>query len=195
MKGQFGIMAVIAVMAASGGYFVARLASPEVDPGRQVTRSAAMEKGVSAPEEMVGQRRPEFTLTDAAGRTVTADRFDGQVLLLNFWASWCAPCVEEMPMLSQFQRDYAGKGVTVLGIALDEPERAREFAGQLQLSYTVLFGLPEAMLVGRRYGNRTGMLPYSVLVGPDGLIYWTRLGVLERTQLESQLTALRSVRG
>jgi thiol-disulfide isomerase/thioredoxin len=119
------------------------------------------------------------------------DRFDGQVLLVNFWATWCAPCVEEMPMLSQFQRDYAGQGVVVVGIALDDPRRAQEFARELEVDYPLLFGLADAMVVGRSYGNRTGMLPYSVLVDAAGVIRWARLGILDRGELEAQLSALR----
>ena len=189
------MMAAVAVLAAGGGYFAARLVSPPPDHrSLQPSAPLATDQGPAA-TEMLGQRRPDFVLADAAGRTVTADAFDGQVVLVNFWATWCTPCVEEMPMLSQLQQDHAGQGVTVVGIAVDEPERAREFARSLQLDYTVLFGLPEAMLAGRRYGNGSGMLPYSVLVDRAGVIRWTRLGAVQRGQLEDQLRSLRPERG
>jgi len=182
-------MAAVAVMAASGGYFFAMRLSPSPTPGPPAERFAP--GAVPAPENLLGQRRPDFSLADSAGQRVSADRFDGQVLLVNFWATWCAPCIEEMPMLSQFQRDYAGQGVAVVGIALDDPRRAQEFARELGVGYTLLFGLADAMVVGRRYGNRAGMLPYSVLVDAAGIIRWTRLGILDRGELEAQLTALR----
>lgn len=182
-------MAAVAVMAASGGYFFAMRLSPPPNPGPPAER---LERGaVPAPENLLGQRRPDFSLADATGQLVSADSFHGQVLLVNFWATWCTPCVEEMPMLSQFQRDYAGQGVAVVGIALDDPRRAQEFARELGVGYTLLFGLADAMVVGRHYGNRAGMLPYSVLVDAGGVIRWTRLGVLHRGELEAQLTALR----
>jgi peroxiredoxin len=170
-------------MAASSGYFVARMLSPPADP-------ASIQPEPAAAAELLGQRRPDFILADATGQAVSIDRFNGRVLLVNFWATWCAPCVEEMPMLSQLQRDYAAQGFSVVGIALDEPQRAREFAEELGIDYPLLFGLADAVVVGRRYGNATGMLPYSVLVDASGVIRWTRLGVLDRSQVETQLASV-----
>lgn len=175
-------------MAASTGYFVARMLAPAAVPARAAILPPAA--GLNAAAELVGERRPDFTLADAAGRPVSAERFDGQVMLVNFWATWCTPCVEEMPMLSQLQRDYAGRGFSVVGIALDEPQRARAFAQELGVDYPLLFGLADAMVVGRRYGNGTGMLPYSVLVDANGIIRWTRLGVLDPAQVESELASV-----
>jgi thiol-disulfide isomerase/thioredoxin len=185
-------MAAVAVLAAGAGYFVARLVSPPDVPGRTSAPPAVGQPpGNGVAPDLVGQRRPDFRLADVAGRPVSADAFDGRILLVNFWATWCAPCVEEMPMLSQFQRDYAASKVSVVGIAVDEPERARQFAQELAVDYPLLFGLPEAMLVGRSYGNHSGMLPYSVLIDVHGTVRWTRLGTLERDQLEAQLAALK----
>jgi thiol-disulfide isomerase/thioredoxin len=111
--------------------------------------------------------------------------------LLNFWATWCAPCVEEMPMLSRLQRDYSGRGLRVVGITVDDPVRARAFAQDLGLDYPLLFGTGEAMLVGRRYGNASGMLPFSVLIDAAGVVRWTHLGAIRREQLETQLAELK----
>lgn len=178
-------------MAATGGYFVATLVSPaalRATPPAVQTDAAVLTP--PAPENLIGERRPDFALADANGRMVSSDSFDGDVLLLNFWATWCTPCVEEMPMLSRMQQQFAGQGVNIVGIALDDPERARQFAAGLGVEYTVLFGLADAMLVGRRYGNRAGMLPYSVLVDRAGTIRWTRLGILDRIGLETRLAEL-----
>ena len=188
MRRQLIIVAAVAVMAASTGYFVARMLAPAAVPARAAIQPAAA--GLNAAAAVVGERRPDFTLADGAGQPVSAERFDGQVMLVNFWATWCTPCVEEMPMLSQLHRDLAGQGFAVVGIALDDPGRAQEFARELELSYPALFGLADAMLVGRRYGNRAGMLPYSVLIDANGIIRWTRLGALDRSQIEAQLASL-----
>jgi len=188
---QFVILALVALLAAAGGYFVAmRLGEPPLSATTPVTNAA-----VPTPEALIGQRRPDFSLADAAGNPVAAADFDGQALLLNFWATWCAPCVEEMPMLSRLQREHAGQGLRVVGISVDDPGRAQAFAEGLGLEYPVLFGAGPsgagaAMLVGRRYGNASGMLPYSVLVDAGGIVRWTHLGAVRREQLEAQLAAL-----
>jgi thiol-disulfide isomerase/thioredoxin len=185
-------MALVAVLAAGSGYWIAKLLSPPIgseDPTMLSQPADAL--GVAPPVDLVGQPRPDFQLVDAAGQTLSVDAFDGRVLLVNFWATWCAPCVDEMPMLSQLHQDYAGQDFAVVGIALDDPERAQKFARKLQVGYPVLFGRADAMLVGRRYGNREGLLPYSVLVDASGIIRWTRRGILQRSEIEAQLAALR----
>ncbi|MCL4403042.1 MAG: TlpA family protein disulfide reductase, partial [Acidobacteria bacterium] len=72
----------------------------------------------------VGDTAPQFSITTDGGRTITAASFGGKLLVLNFWATWCPPCVQEMPSLDQFQRNLAGNGVVVLGISMDKDERA-----------------------------------------------------------------------
>lgn len=182
---QYLVMAGVGVLAAAGGYFAARILD---GPAPSVTVPSA---AAPAAESLVGRQRPDFSLSDAAGTPVSAADFDGQPLLLNFWATWCAPCVEEMPMLAELQRDHAQNGLQVVGIAVDEPERAQAFAGELGLDYPLLYGLGEAMLVGRQYGNASGMLPYTVLVDADGLVRWTHLGALDRAVLEERIAELR----
>jgi thiol-disulfide isomerase/thioredoxin len=118
---------------------------------------------------------------------VSAGDFDGQVWLANFWATWCAPCVEEMPMLSLLQQQYADEGVNIVGIALDDAQRASEFAAELGLGYRILVGKTDVVLTGRDFGNATGMLPFSVLVDAAGIIRWTHLGALSREELTEQI--------
>lgn len=186
------ILLAVAVAAAAAGYFLARGIDPRdaAGPERLPSRAATAGEAVTG-EELLGHPRPDFTLRDVSGTEVTAGDFDGTVLLLNFWASWCAPCVEEMPMLSDLQRDHAERGLQIIGIALDDPQRARAFAEGMQLGYPLLFGMADAMQVGRRYGNRSGMLPYSVLVDQRGIVRWTHLGALSREALEARLAELR----
>ncbi len=183
-------MAVVALVASSGGYFLAMVWNPP--RGSQVPEapgSGAM--ATPSTDDLLGQRRPDFTLRNTEGIEVSADDFDGAVLLVNFWATWCSPCVEEMPMLSGLQQKYAGEGVKIIGIALDDADRAREFAADLSIKYPVLVGQADVVLTSRRFGNTTGMLPFSVLVDANGIIRWTRLGALTREELEKQIQALR----
>jgi len=185
-------MVVVAFIASSGGYFLAKflISPPEfAEPG---TGSAAyaMPSALSA-DDLLGQRRPDFTLSDINGTPVSASDFEGNVWLVNFWATWCTPCVEEMPMLSRLQQEYSGQGVKIVGIALDDENRASEFAASMAISYPILVGQADVVITGRQYGNNTGMLPFSVLVDTNGIIQWTHLGPLTREELEHQIQQLR----
>jgi len=184
-------MIAVAVMAASGGYFLAMILAPgsaqrQAQPSG-ISATAMAEEQV---QDMLGQRRPDFTLRNSAGAAVSAADFDGSILLVNFWATWCTPCVEEMPMLSALRERYEQQNVEIVGIALDDPQKAGDFAEQLNIAYPVLLGTTDAILVGRQFGNRAGMLPYSVLLDRAGLIQWTHLGALDREELEAQIQAL-----
>lgn len=182
------IMVAVALVAVSSGYFLARAISP-ADNGNQEWVGLPESGGSQVPvtEGLLGQMRPDFTLHDTAGEVVSASDFDGHAWLVNFWATWCEPCVEEMPMLSEVQRDFADKGVKVVGIALDDAERAREFAANIGVEYPILVGKTDVVLAGRKFGNSTGALPFSVLVDDQGVIRWVRLGALKREELEKEL--------
>ena len=93
-------------------------------------------------------------------------------------------------MLSDLQLNFANRGLQVVGIALDDPHKAGDFAEQLGIAYPVLVGTTDAILVGRRFGNRAGMLPYSVLVDSDGIVRWAYLGALDKQELETQIQSL-----
>lgn len=183
------ILLLVGLLAAGGGFFVAMmLGSRPSGPAPQMTRLEPVQ-AVTA-EDVTGQRRPDFVHADSDGAMVSAEQFDGRVLLLNFWATWCQPCVEEMPMLSQLQQEFSGSGLSVVGIALDDADRARRFAAELGVTYPVLLGAADVVVTGRRYGNDTGMLPYSVLIDRSGVIRWTHLGALDRSELIRQIESL-----
>jgi peroxiredoxin len=143
-----------------------------------------------SPQELVGQRRPDFTLGATDGRFVSAADFDGRVTLLNFWATWCLPCREEMPMLTEIHADYSARGVEIVGIALDDVAAARAFADELGIAYPILVGTADVMSTARLYGNRSGLLPYSVLVDRRGIVRRTWLGALDRYDLKTELELL-----
>lgn len=177
MNRQLPALLAVALLAAAAGYFAAM----------HFAQEATEEPGGGS---IVGQHRPDFSHLDTSGRTVSAGDFDGTVMLVNFWATWCEPCVEEMPMLSGLRQALAERGFEVVGIALDEPERAEAFAADLGLVYPVLLGEADTVVTGRRYGNDTGMLPYSVLVDRQGVVRWSKLGALERAELEREIKRL-----
>ncbi len=102
----------------------------------------------------------------------------GRTVLVNFWATWCGPCVTEIPVLDALHAAHADAGFSVLGVALDTPEAVRAFVAETPFTYPTLVG-EAALDVMTRLGNQTGALPFSVLLGPDGQILDTHLGVLD----------------
>lgn len=183
MNRTFLIMAAVAFLAAISGYFVARSMGTGEARAPEVSQPAEV-------EDLLGTVRPDFTLQGIDGLPVSASDFDGRVWLINFWATWCKPCVDEMPMLSELRSQEVGTGLEVVGIALDDADRARQFAEELSIAYPILVGKADVVLTGRRYGNSTGLLPFSVLIDADGIIRWTHLGALEREALMNQVGSL-----
>ena len=112
-------------------------------------------------------------------------------MLLNFWATWCAPCREEMPELRDLSREYAGQGLTVVGVAtLDDPAAVREFIDELDIRYPILVGMDEAMEIAQRYGNNRATLPYTALIDRDGLVRHVFAKKVSREQLEPLILEL-----
>lgn len=102
--------------------------------------------------------------------------YPGRPLLINVWASWCGPCIEEMPELERYARSQPKDGLQVIGLALDSPENIRDFLGRVPVSYPILVDTPGPADASVWLGNRKGVLPYSVLVGADGEILKQKVG-------------------
>jgi thiol-disulfide isomerase/thioredoxin len=134
------------------------------------------------------QPRPDFTLKDLEGIPRSITEWDGHVVLVNFWAPWCKPCREEMPMLMQLQQDYGGQGLRILGVAIDDPEPVRRFASELRVNYVLLAELMPALAVQDAYGDTR--LPYSVLIDRQGRIVYRKAGELTRAEIEAELLPL-----
>ena len=181
---------LIAILAAGSGFFIAMMIGPNGSGAETTTTGMSISESPRA-EDLVGKRRPDFSHTDTSGAILSSGDFDGNILLVNFWATWCQPCVEEMPMLAELQQERAGDGLQVVGIALDDAERAAQFASGLGIDYPILVGQTDVVLTGRRYGNSSGMLPFSVLVDRTGIVRWTRLGVLDKLELERQISLIK----
>lgn len=139
--------------------------------------------GAAVPQQLA----PGFSLTDLAGRKLDLDTFRGQVVLLNFWATWCAPCRAEIPEFVDLQSKYRDLGLQVIGISLDdEVQPVRAFIRQIKMNYRIALG--DAGLA-ERYGGILG-LPVSFLIGCDGRIYARHSGRADTTQIERELKPL-----
>ena len=124
-----------------------------------------------------GEPIPAVDIADLEGRAVTLPgTYAGRPILINFWASWCAPCVKEMPELQRFSAAQGRNGVQVVGIALDDRAAVRAFLQRVAVSYPILLDAPGPADASVRLGNPKGVLPYSVLVSADGRLLKQRIG-------------------
>lgn len=160
------------------GTALAWLSNRAQDPGRAPESELAL-----------GQSHPGFNLPALDGERVDADRFAGRAMLVNFWATWCAPCRREMPALQAASRRH-GESLAVVGIALDDPEKVASFVDELGIEYTILAGQDEVLDVQREWGNSAGAMPYSVLVDPDGIVRWRHYGEVTAEELEEALAGV-----
>lgn len=118
------------------------------------------------------------TMIDTRGQPMELARFRGQPLILNFWARWCAPCRDEIPELNALQTGYAGRGLRVLGIALEnEPEKVREFLAAYGANYPVALAREQGLPLMRAFGNDGGLLPFTLLIDRKGNILLRKYGV------------------
>ena len=129
---------------------------------------------------------------DLEGRTRRLLEWHGQVIVCNFWATWCAPCREEVPLLVAAKQQYAAKGLEVVGIGIDQAAKIRDFAANYQVNYPMLVAGSEAIDMMRNLGNKAGALPYTVLLDRSGGVAGQRLGAFHKEELAEVLTRLLS---
>lgn len=129
------------------------------------------------------------TFPDLDGRPDAMSRWQGGVVVVNFWATWCPPCVEEMPDLQRIHDEYGDRGVTVVGLGIDAPSALRRFREQHGLTMPLYAAGAAGSEVGRSLGNGSGALPYTVLIGQDGRIVQARLGQIKPAELRGWLNA------
>jgi len=127
------------------------------------------------------------TLADADGTPRSLAQWRGTPVIVNFWATWCEPCVREMPDLQRLSETYASRGVQVLGLAIDEPARIRGFRDQLQLTLPLFAAAAAGSELMRALGNGSGALPYTVLIGRTGSVLWRHLGQIDPEHLRKEL--------
>jgi peroxiredoxin len=135
---------------------------------------------------------PGFTLTDASGKTVRLADFRGKVVLLNFWATWCPPCMREIPWFTEFQAKYEAEGLVVLGVSMDEGgwDAVRPLLGKMPVNYRMMLGNDA---VAKEFGG-VNSLPSTFLIDRAGRVAVTHEGIVDRTALERELHSLLASR-
>ena len=154
------------------------------------TNQQVIVKSQAQATEIVGQALPDFEAADLNDTLRSIREWEGQVLLINFWATWCAPCRREMPDLMALHDELAGQA-TVIGIALDYPEAVKDYVEELGIDYPILIAddLAGTRIV-RKLGNTNGLLPYSVFVDRQGMVRDLKLGELSREQAKQRLHSM-----
>lgn len=134
-------------------------------------------------------RVPSFTLSDLSGETRSAADWRGEILVLNFWASWCKPCREEIPMLIRAQKELDDRGVQIVGLAVDRRKPVQRFVEQYDVNYPVLLPMADTMRLQKAMGGGAG-LPFTVVVDRGGRIHARVAGRIERKRLDALLAPL-----
>lgn len=135
---------------------------------------------------------PEFSLPDITGQEMVSSSWAGKVLVLNFWATWCPPCLRELPLLDELQQVHAGDSLQVVGIAIDSKEDVERFLGDNPVGFPILIGDTDAIEMSRRLGNRMQGLPYTVIFDHLGKRVYGQIGEMTRTSLSEHLDPLLS---
>jgi thiol-disulfide isomerase/thioredoxin len=138
-----------------------------------------------AEDEGAVRRLWDLSLQTPQGAPLALASLKGRPLLLNFWATWCPPCVEEMPLLDGFFRQHAAKGWQVLGLAVDQPSSVRTFLQKTPVAFPIALAGLEGTELARSLGNLTGGLPFTVVLGPEGRVRQRRMGRVSASDLKA----------
>jgi thiol-disulfide isomerase/thioredoxin len=173
--------ALVAIVAAGGGV----LANHWLNDGSAVAHAAQAGSPRSAVDQLWAA-----PVTSVDGKPQSLSLHKGHPIVVNFWASWCGPCVEEMPALSQLQREYAKKGIQFIGLGVDSEKNIQAFLQKVKVAYPVyVTGFGGADLA-RAFGNNAGGLPFTVVIDAKGNVRSTKLGQIDPAALRQTLDAL-----
>jgi thiol-disulfide isomerase/thioredoxin len=170
---------------------------PHIDELRQADWSAvALGAKVNAAVPSACDPKPKpanlnFVLKDSAGRDFNLASQKGKVILLDFWATWCPPCKVEIPWFVEFQEKYGPKGFIVIGVSVDDPASAlRPFGEKYKVNYPLLIGDGRNDIKGPRGYNAAWGLPKTLVIGRDGMICRTHIGLSVKEHFEQQIKSL-----
>lgn len=146
-----------------------------------------------APATVIPEIRPDIALADRDGKVRRLSEWDGKPLVINFWATWCAPCRREIPMLNALARDPEHDDVAVIGIAIDFRDDVLRYLAETPIEYEVLIGEQDGFDAARAFGVESVMLPFTAFTDRAGRIATLHMGELHRAQADAILAAVRSV--
>ncbi len=170
------LIVLVAAAALSAGYFVQR-------GGSGSARDVPLDKASSS--TLLSAELPNLE-----GKTSRLSDWQGKVMVVNFWATWCAPCREEMPALVRTQTKLGARGLQIIGIALDGIERVKPFSAEMGVNYPILLSGVEGLELAKAAGNDIGALPFTVFIDRSGKVIKAELGGVTEKSLENILLPL-----
>ena len=182
MKPMRVVAALIIAIAATGGGFYASHLIMGGNPSEAAMTTSA--KG-NAVDDLWKQQ-----LQMAVGTQQSLASFRGKPVVVNFWASWCGPCVKEMPTLAALHREYEKKGVTFIGLGVDSEKNVNAFLQKVPVDYPIYIAGFGGADLARSFGNNAGALPFTVVIDAKGVIRSTKLGEVDSKELKATLDAL-----
>ena len=171
--------------------FISPQVSPRLSPIPALC-AAALLVGIPAHAATAGGASDLFaaSLPDTQNHSQPLAQWKGKILLVNFWATWCHPCVQEMPALSELQTKGKIGNLQIIGIGIDTPDNIGQFAAKYKIGYPLYVGGVDASELMRKLGDGAGGLPFSLLIGPDGQVKKTYLGSLKIDQVKRDIKGL-----
>jgi thiol-disulfide isomerase/thioredoxin len=195
---QMAAIAAIAALAAALGIGAQHwMQKGPTDAGSNEAPSAAAD-GSNAPTAHAGAPTDPVAalwnapLTDPSGKPATLAPFKGHITVVNFWASWCGPCVEEMPTLARLHHQYVSRGVQFVGVGVDSQKNVAAFLQKVPVDYPVFVSGFGGADLARNLGNGAGALPFTVVIDANGAVRSTKLGEVVPSELKATLDAMRS---
>jgi peroxiredoxin len=191
-----GVLRIVGVLAAFTLLSLA-VPLPHVEEIRDVHSSTvALSAKVEAAQSPACDKNPKaanlnFVLKDASGKDFNLASLKGKVILLDFWATWCPPCKVEIPWFVEFQEKYGPKGLIVVGVSVDDPASAlKPFGDKFKVNYPLLVGDGRNDIKGPRGYNASWGLPKTIVIGRDGNICKTHVGLSVKEHFEQQIKSL-----
>jgi thiol-disulfide isomerase/thioredoxin len=205
MNRRIAGIALLALGMAAGAWFQFTRGTPGGRPGPAI-RVAAGEAGApnsddfadespraSIPPPKIPDRLPQFSLADRSGKSTPIASFAGKSLIINFWATWCAPCRSEIPLLETLQAEWAGRGTSVVGIAVDHRDEVLEFADRFKIGYPLLIGEQDALDAAASFGVASPVFPFTVFTDRRGEVVALFIGELHQPQAELILSQVQQL--
>jgi len=166
----------VAVTAVALGFGIVKYWPTNQEPSGQV----GQEPQAETQSAMISQPRPDFTMPDVTGKQRDIKEWDGKVLAVNFWGTWCEPCKQEIADFNILQKQYASKGFQFVGVALDDLDAVQTYLKTRTIAYPVLIGEDQAAKVADTYGDDQGVVPYTAFINRKGQIAFIQYGAMSQ---------------